>query len=267
MRLTSYLLLSLSWVFVFAVILLPLFNIFGYWSDLSFGQFCNRLFDTRLLHAIKLTLYVAVLATLINMFFGLIISIVLSKYDFIGKSFVNMCINIPLCLPTAVSGIALSYLYAKSGYFGQFFDYFGIKVAYTDKGILLAMMFVSMPFIVRSIQPVIDSVYRYEEAAKILGAYDLKIFISIILPNICHAMISGGIFAFARCIGEYGAVVFVAGNIPYVSESISVVMFSMLEQYDYIGISIMSGVMIMLSFLLLLLVAYTLKSSDRILNT
>ena len=270
MRLTSHLLLSLVWVFIFAIILLPLLNVFGYWSDMSWSLFTSKLLSRRVVQALLLTMRFAAIATLINLCFGVIISFVLSKYDFIGKSALDICINLPLCIPTAVSGIALSYLYSSSGLLGSFFDYWGIRIVYTDYGILVAMIFVSVPFVIRSVLPSMICVRQYEEAAQLLGAYDIKIFFSIILPNIWHALISGSLFSFARCVGEYGAIIFIAGNVPYVSESISVVIFGMLEQHDYVGISVVSGMMILLSFLLLLIVSYiqrVQKTPDLLLNT
>jgi len=203
--------------------------------------------------AIILSLKMSFYAMLTNMIFGTLVAWVLVRYEFFGKSLINALVDLPFALPTAVTGISLATLYAPNGLIGQFFDKIGIQVAFTPIGIWLALVVVSFPFIVRAVQPVLEELsVEYEEAAAVLGASRLTTFRTVILPELFPALLMGAGMMFARATGEYGSVIFIAGNIPMQSEILPLIIISKLEQFDIQGASAVALFMLMISFVILL---------------
>ena len=197
----------------------------------------------------------SLLAALINLFVGLLIAWVLVRYPFPGKRFIDALVDLPFALPTAVAGIALATLYAPNGLLGEPLEKLGIKIAFTPAGIVLALTFITLPFVVRTVQPVLEDMEReLEEAASSLGATRWQIFSQVILPTIFPALLTGFTLAFARAIGEFGSVIFIAGNMPFKSEITPLMIISKLEQYDYLGATAIAVVMLLVSFALLLLI-------------
>lgn len=203
----------------------------------------------------RLTFGASFIAALINAIFGLLIAWVLVRYQFTGKKIVDALIDLPFALPTAVAGITLTALYAGNGWFGQFLAPLGIKVAYTPIGVFVALTFIGLPFVVRTVQPILEDIeVELEEAAAMLGASRLQTFARIIFPTILPALMTGFALAFARAIGEYGSVIFIAGNMPMVSEITPLLIITKLEQYDYAGATAIAVVMLVTSFVLLLII-------------
>ncbi|MDR1700572.1 MAG: sulfate ABC transporter permease subunit CysT [Lachnoclostridium sp.] len=235
------------------VVLIPLASIALTASKLSPGEFIEIVTDKQIVHGYMVSLSCALAAALINSVFGVILALVLVRYDFPCKRIVDGMIELPFALPTAVAGIALTSLYVDQGWIGSIFDKAGIKIAYTTVGITIAMIFIGIPFIVRSIQPVLEKLDKeYEEAAAILGAARSRIFFKVILPEIFPAMLTGFGLALARGIGEYGSVVFIAGNIPYETQIAPLLIVSKLEQYKYADATAIALVLLVISFLILL---------------
>ncbi len=207
----------------------------------------------RVIAALKLSFGAALIASLINAVFGLIVAWVLVRYEFPGKRLIDALVDLPFALPTAVAGIALTTLYAPNGWIGQFLDPLGIKVAYTPLGVIFALTFIGLPFVVRSVQPVLADVEtEFEEAAATLGATRAQMFRRVIFPAILPAWLTGVALAFARAVGEYGSVIFIAGNLPMVSEIAPLLIIIKLEQYDYAGAAAVGSAMLAISFMLLL---------------
>lgn len=203
----------------------------------------------------RLTFGASFIAALINAIFGLLVAWILVRYQFTGKKIIDALIDLPFALPTAVAGITLTALYAGNGWFGQFLEPLGIKVAYTPIGVFVALTFIGLPFVVRTVQPVLEDIEtELEEAAAMLGASRLQTFIRIIFPTILPALMTGFALAFARAIGEYGSVIFIAGNMPMVSEITPLLIITKLEQYDYAGATAIAVVMLVTSFVLLLII-------------
>ena len=216
----------------------------GFWETISQPQVAA---------AIKLTLWMSFLAMLTNMIFGTLVAWVLVRYEFWGKSLINALVDLPFALPTAVTGISLATLYAPNGLIGQWFDKFGIQIAFTPIGIWLALVVVSFPFIVRAVQPVLAELsVEFEEAAAVLGANRLTTFNKVILPELLPALLMGAGMMFARATGEYGSVIFIAGNIPMQSEILPLIIISKLEQFDVQGASAVALFMLLISFVILL---------------
>ena len=210
----------------------------------------------------------ALLAACINVVFGLLLAWALVRYSFPGKRLVDALVDLPFALPTAVTGITLATLYAKDGWIGQFLQPLGIHVAYTPLGILLALTFIGVPFVVRTVQPILEDMdTEFEEAATSLGAHRWQTFRFVVLPVLWPALLTGFALAFARAVGEYGSVIFIAGNIPMVSEITPLMIISKLEQYDYNGATAIALIMLLISFALLLLInvlqAWTAKRIGR----
>ncbi len=207
----------------------------------------------RVLSALRVSFGVALLAAAINVVFGLIIAWVLVRYDFPGRRLVDAAVDLPFALPTAVAGIALAALYAPNGWIGAPLAQLGIKVGYTPAGILMALIFIGLPFVVRTVQPVLAEMEaELEEAAALLGASRWKTLTSVVLPPVLPAVLTGFTLAFARAVGEYGSVIFIAGNIPMVSEIAPLLIFIRLEQFDYAGAAVIGVLMLLLSFILIL---------------
>ncbi|WP_296203679.1 sulfate ABC transporter permease subunit CysT [Psychrobacter sp. UBA3962] len=222
-------------------------------TQMGWTGFIEAISQAQVKAAIILSLKMSFYAMLTNMVFGTLVAWVLVRYDFFGKSIINALVDLPFALPTAVTGISLATLYAPNGLIGQFFDKMGIQVAFTPIGIWLALVVVSFPFIVRAVQPVLEELsVEYEEAAAVLGANRLTTFRTVILPELFPALLMGAGMMFARATGEYGSVIFIAGNIPMQSEILPLIIISKLEQFDIQGASAVALFMLMISFVILL---------------
>ncbi len=238
-----------------AIILIPLaalllrpweLGVSGVWAAVS---------EPRVAASLQLSFGAALIAAAINAVFGLVVAWVLVRYRFPGKRIVDALVDLPFALPTAVAGIALTTLYAPGGWIGQFLDPLGVKVAYTPIGVVVALTFIGLPFVVRSVQPVLADLEReFEEAAATLGATRLQAFRRVIFPAILPAWLTGVALAFARAVGEYGSVIFIAGNIPLVSEIAPLLIVTKLEQYDYAGAAAVGSAMLVISFAMLLVI-------------
>ena len=216
------------------------------------SAFWQTITEPRVLAAVWLSLRMSFFAMLTNVFFGTLVAWVLVRYEFPFKNLVNALVDLPFALPTAVTGIALATLYAPNGWLGQWFEPFGMKIAFTPIGIWIALVFVSLPFIVRAVQPVLEELSgEYEEAAATLGANRLTTFRRVLLPEILPALLTGAGMMFARATGEFGSVIFIAGNIPMVSEILPLIITGKLEQYDVQGASAVALFMLMISFVIL----------------
>lgn len=237
------------------IVLIPLSAVFIKTAGLSWAEFVDVALSGRALAAYRLTFGASLAAAVLNAFFGLLVAWVLVRYDFPAKRIVDALVDLPFALPTAVAGIALTALYASNGWLGQFLDPLGIKVAYTPLGVVVALTFIGLPFVVRSVEPVLADVgVEVEEAAASLGASRGQTFRRVILPAVFPALMTGFALALARGIGEYGSVIFIAGNMPYVSEIAPLLIVTQLEQYNYAGATAVAAVMLVASFLLLLLI-------------
>ncbi len=237
------------------IVLIPLSTLLLKALTLSWEQFWSVISAPRVLASYRVSFGLSFLAAAINAFFGLIFAWVLVRYSFPGKRIVDALVDLPFALPTAVAGIALTAIYAGKGSLGQWLEPWGLKVAFTPLGILVAMIFIGLPFVVRTIQPVLQDLDReLEEAAASLGANRRQTLALVVLPAILPALLTGFVLAFARAIGEYGSVIFIAGNVPMVSEITPLLIITKLEQYDYAGATAIALVMLAVSFVLLFLI-------------
>jgi sulfate transport system permease protein len=237
------------------LVLIPLSALFFRTAGMGFDNFVDVAFSDRTMAAYRLSFGAAFAAAAVNAVFGLLIAWVLVRYDFPAKRVVSAMVDLPFALPTAVAGIALTALYADTGWVGQYLEPVGIKVAYTPLGVVVALIFIGLPFVVRSVEPVLADLGKdVEEAAAALGANRLQTFRRVILPAITPALLTGFVLAFARGVGEYGSVIFIAGNMPFESEIAPLMIVTQLEQYDYPGATAIACVMLMVSFVLLLLI-------------
>lgn len=237
------------------IVLLPLSALVFKSAQLSAEQFWAIATGERALASLRVTFGASLIAALINAFFGLLTAWVLVRYSFPGKRFVDALVDLPFALPTAVAGITLATLYAGNGWIGQYLEPLGFKVAYTPVGIVVALTFISLPFVVRTLQPVIEDIEpEIEEAAATLGATRWQTFQRVLLPAIAPALLTGFTLAFSRAIGEYGSVIFIAGNMPFISEITPLLIVAKLEQYDIVGATALAVVMLLISFVLLLAV-------------
>ncbi|MDT8440452.1 MAG: sulfate ABC transporter permease subunit CysT [Desulfuromonadales bacterium] len=235
------------------IVLIPLSSLLFKTATLSWDEFWGTVASARVLASFRLTFGAALAAALINGLFGLLVAWVLVRYPLPGKRVIDALVDLPFALPTAVAGITLAGLYTDNGLIGQFLAPLGIKVAYTPLGIVVALTFIGLPFVVRTVQPVLEDMEReLEEAAACLGANRWQTFVRIILPAITPALLTGFALAFARAVGEYGSVIFIAGNMPMVSEIAPLLIITKLEQYDYAGATAIATVMLVFSFLILL---------------
>jgi sulfate transport system permease protein len=234
------------------VVLIPLSSLLFKTFGLTWEQFWSAVTAPRVLASYRLTFGASLLAAAINGVFGLIVAWVLVRYPFPGKRIVDALVDLPFALPTAVAGIALSALYAPNGWIGSVFAQWDIKIAFTPIGVVIALVFIGMPFVVRTVQPVLEEAEReLEEAAASLGASRLQTFLRVILPTVLPALLTGVALALARAIGEYGSVIFIAGNLPMVSEITPLLIITKLEQYDYAGATAIALVMLLISFVML----------------
>jgi sulfate/thiosulfate transport system permease protein len=246
------------------IVLLPLSALVLRPATLGISGFVDVLLDQRVLAALRLSFGAAFIAALVNAFFGLIVSWMLVRYDFPFKRVVDALVDLPFALPTAVAGIALATIYAPNGWIGSLFAPLGVKIAFTPLGILLALIFIGLPFVVRSLQPVLQDLDReVEEAAVSLGASRWQTFRLVILPAILPALLTGFALAFARAVGEYGSVIFIAGNMPLVSEIAPLLIVIKLEQFDYAGAAAIGVIMLVASFLILLVINMVQRWSRR----
>jgi sulfate transport system permease protein len=247
--------LGVSLFFVSLVFLLPVTGLVMQTKGLTWSQYWFVISDPRLVASYKITLYSAFIASLFNAVFGLLLAWILVRYRFPGKRILDALVDLPFALPTAVAGITLATLYSSSGWLGSLLAQLGIKVAYTSLGIIVAMAFTSIPFVVRTVQPVLEELSSEEEEAAItLGASDFSIFMRVIFPAIRPALITGAALSFTRSLGEFGAVIFIAGNMPYVSEITSLMIFVRLQEFDFAGASAVASVVLAVSLMLLLLI-------------
>jgi sulfate transport system permease protein len=250
------------------LVLIPLAAVFLKTAELSFSEFRDVVTAPRVVASYKLSFGMSLLAAAINAVFGLLLAWALVRYSFPGKKLIDALVDLPFALPTAVAGIALTALYAKNGWIGQFLEPLGIQVAFKPLGVLVALVFIGLPFVVRTVQPILEDLdTELEEAATSLGAQRGQAFRHVTLPIVFPALLTGFALAFARAVGEYGSVIFIAGNLPMVSEITPLMIITKLEQYDYTGATAIATVMLMLSFTLLLLInglqAWTSKRTGR----
>ena len=235
------------------IVLIPLSAAFIKTSSLNFHEFWVAVASPRVVASYKLTFGASLIGASINGVFGLLTAWVLTRYTFPGKRIIDALVDLPFALPTAVAGIALTAIYAPNGWIGSLLAPHGIKVAFTPIGVVIALTFIGLPFVVRTVQPVLEDLEaETEEAAASLGANRWQTFSKIIFPAIAPALLTGFSLAFARAIGEYGSVIFIAGNMPMVSEITPLIIITKLEQYDYAGATAVAVVMLVISFLLLL---------------
>ncbi|MDN3525808.1 sulfate ABC transporter permease subunit CysT [Halomonas sabkhae] len=245
--------LGISLTFVSLVLLVPLTGLVGQLSGLSWGEYWAIISEGRVVASYLTTIGAAAAGALVNAVFGLLMAWVLVRYDFPGKRLLDALMDLPFALPTAVAGITLATLYSSSGWMGQLLAPLGIEVAYTWVGIALAMAFTSIPFVVRTVQPVLEDLPgEVDEAAMTLGARDGVAFRRVLLPHLWPALVTGTGLAFVRSLGEFGAVIFIAGNMPYETEITSLMIFVKLQEYDYVGASAIASVVLATSLLLLL---------------
>ena len=237
------------------VVLIPMSALFFKTFSLSFDQFWAAVTSERVMASYRLTFGASLIAALVNLVFGLLLAWVLVRYSFPGKKIIDALVDLPFALPTAVAGISLTALLAGNGWLGQYLEPLGIKLAFVPAGVVIALIFIGIPFVVRTVQPVLEDFEKeLEEAATSLGASRLQIFTKVILPHIAPALLTGFAMAFARAIGEYGSVIFIAGNVPLVSEITPLIIIGKLEQYDYAGATAVAVVMLVISFALLLVI-------------
>jgi sulfate/thiosulfate transport system permease protein len=256
--------LGFTLLYLSLIVLIPLSAAFIKTATLTWPQFWDAVTAPRVLASYRLSFGASLIAAAVNAFFGLIVAWVLVRYSFPGKKVVDALVDLPFALPTAVAGIALTAIYAKNGWIGSLLEPLGIQVSFTPLGVLVALVFIGLPFVVRTVQPVIEDIEgELEEAAATLGADRWQTFRRVIFPALVPALMTGFTLAFARAVGEYGSVIFIAGNMPMVSEITPLIIITKLEQYDYAGATAVAVVMLVFSFLLLLLINYLQWLSRR----
>lgn len=245
--------LGFSLAYLSLIILIPLAGLLWRTAELGWGGFFAVFADRRTLDALYISFGTAFLAALVNVVFGTILAWVLTRYNFPGRRLVDAMVDLPFALPTAVAGIALASLYAPNGWIGSLFMPF--RIAFTPLGIVIALIFIGLPFVVRTVQPIMEEIDReVEEAAATLGANRFKTISRVILPGLTPAILTGFALAFARGVGEYGSVIFIAGNIPYVSEIAPLLIVIRLEEFNYAGATAIATIMLLISFLMLLVI-------------
>ena len=249
------------------IVIIPLCSLVVSSSKLTFAEFWETVTRPRVLASYKVSLLTALIASLINAVMGLVLAWVLVRYKFPGKRIMDGIIELPFALPTAVAGNALTHFSGEKRWGGRFFTKFGIDIAYTRVGITVALVFIGIPFVVRSVQPVLEKIDgEYEEAAEIFGASRVQIFWRVIMPEVFPALIAGFTMAFARSLGEYGSVVFIAGNTPYETEITPLLIMSELQEYDYASATSIALVMLAIAFVILLVNAFIQSRTSRIVS-
>lgn len=247
--------LGYTLLYLSLIVLIPLSALLFKTFTLTWAEFWAAVSSPRVVASYQLTFGASLAAALVNVVFGLLVAWVLVRYTFPGKKIVDALVDLPFALPTAVAGISLTALLAGNGWVGQWFEPYGVSLAFNRNGVVIALIFVTLPFVVRTVQPVLEDAEReLEEAATCLGATRWQTFSRVILPTILPALLTGFALAFARAVGEYGSVVFIAGNIPMVSEITPLIIIGRLEQYDYAGATAVASVMLGISFVLLLII-------------
>ncbi|MET1046025.1 MAG: sulfate ABC transporter permease subunit CysT [Hyphomicrobium sp.] len=260
--------LGFTLVYLSLIVLIPLSAVFVKASTMTLPEFWAAVASPRVVASYKLTFGASLLAAIINAVFGLLLAWGLTRYSFPGRKVVDALIDLPFALPTAVAGIALTAIYAKNGWIGSLLDPLGIQIAFGPPGVLVALTFIGLPFVVRTVQPVLEDLEtEFEEAAASLGATRWQAFQRVVFPALFPALLTGFALAFARAVGEYGSVIFIAGNIPMVSEITPLIIITKLEQFDYKGATAVAAVMLVISFVLLLIVnglqAWTARRTGR----
>jgi sulfate transport system permease protein len=237
------------------IVLIPLAALVLRAASIGPAEFWTIASDARTLADLRLSFGAAFIAALVNAVFGLLLAWVLVRYDFPGRRIVDAMVDLPFALPTAVAGIALAAIYAPNGIIGSIAGHFGLKIAFTPLGVVFALIFIGLPFVVRTVQPILEEVERdIEEAAALLGASRLRTVFQVVLPHVYPALLTGFALAFARGVGEYGSVIFIAGNIPMVSEIAPLLIVIKLEEFDYSGATVIATVMLAISFAMLFLI-------------
>lgn len=256
--------LGFTLAYMSLIVLIPLSAVFILTSTMSVEAFLGAVVSPRVVASYRLTFGASLAAALINVVFGLLLAWALVRYRFPGKRLVDALVDLPFALPTAVAGISLTAIYAKNGWLGQYLESIGVRVAFTPLGVLVALVFIGLPFVVRTVQPVLEDLdTEIEEAAASLGAGRWQTVRRVVLPTLLPALLTGFALAFARAVGEYGSVIFIAGNLPMVSEITPLIIITKLEQYDYVGATAVASVMLVTSFILLLIVNGLQSWSDR----
>jgi sulfate transport system permease protein len=260
--------LGFTLAYLSLIVLIPLSAVFIKSAGMGADAFWNAVTTPRVVASYRLSFGASLIAAAINVVFGLMLAWAIVRYTFPGKKLVDALIDLPFALPTAVAGISLTALYAKNGWLGQFLEPLGIQVAFTPLGVLVALVFIGLPFVVRTVQPILEDLdVELEEAAVCLGATRWQTFRRVVLPTLLPALLTGFALAFARAVGEYGSVIFIAGNIPMVSEITPLMIITKLEQYDYHGATAIAAVMLVVSFILLLAInglqAWTSRRAGR----
>lgn len=249
------------------IVIIPLCSLVIFSAKLSPSEFIQTITRPRVLSSYAVSFFTAFVAAAIDAVMGMIIAWVLVRYDFPGKAIMDGIIELPFALPTAVAGIALTHLTTTEGWVGAFFQKFGIKIAYTRLGIIVALVFIGIPFVVRAVQPVLEKVdIRYEEAANILGANSRQTMFRVILPEILPSLIAGFTMSFARGLGEYGSVVFIAGNTPYETEIAPLMIMSKLQEFDYASATSIALVMLAAAFVILFINAWLQSRASKIVS-
>ena len=247
--------LGTSLLFVSLIILLPLTGLMMNTSQMGWSQYWQVITDPRVVATYKVTASAAAAASLFNMVFGLLMAWILTRYRFPGRALLDGLMDLPFALPTAVAGLTLASLFATNGWYGEWLAELGIKVSYTWMGIVIAMVFTSVPFVVRTVQPVLEDLGpEYEEAAAMLGASPWQAFSRVVLPELKPALITGTALSFTRSLGEFGAVIFIAGNMPWQTEITSLMIFIKLQEFDYAAASAIASIILLASFVLLFLI-------------
>ncbi len=260
--------LGFTLTYLALIVLVPLSSVFIKTSGMDFARFVDVVTSPRVVASYKLTFGASLIAALINSVFGLILAWALVRYTFPGRKLIDALVDLPFALPTAVAGISLTALYAPNGWLGQFLEPLGIKIAFGPAGVLVALIFIGLPFVVRTVQPVLEDLdVEFEEAAASLGASRFQTLMRVTIPALFPALLTGFSLAFARAVGEYGSVIFIAGNLPMVSEITPLLIITRLEEFDYQGATAIASVMLIFSFVLLLIVnglqAWTSRRSGK----
>ncbi len=254
--------MGITWIWLGVIVLVPFAGLLLKTASGGWGHFWQSVTDPRVVASYKISFGISFLAALVNGVFGVITAWVLARYQFPGRRLLDAMTDLPFALPTAVAGIALTALYSPNEWIGQFFTPFGIKISFTQLGIFIALTFIGLPFVVRTVQPVIlDLSADVEEAAACLGANRWQTFWRVILPGLFPSILTGVTLAYGRAVGEYGSVVFIAGNLPFKTEITPLLIITKLEQYDYTGAAALGFVMLLASFVIVL-VSNGLQSWD-----
>jgi sulfate transport system permease protein len=260
--------LGFTVLYLSLIVLIPIAVLALRSGELSAAQWWNTVTTPRVMASYKLSLMTSLFAALANLLIGLVLAWVLVRYRFPGKKMIDGLIDLPFALPTAVAGIALTTIYAPNGWIGSLFQPLGLKIAYSPLGITIALIFIGLPFVVRTVQPVLQDLEAdMEEAAVLLGAYRWRSFRKVILPELVPSLLTGFALAFARGIGEYGSVVFISGNMPMKTEITPLLIITKLEQYQYREAAAIAVVLLLISFVLLLLINFVQRWSNRRLHS